>query len=362
MYDFKELKELIEINSYTKNIKGVEKNAKIYMEKFKDLGYETEVLESEEYADHLYFKSPKTNGEKMLLLGHMDTVFPPGVFESFKEDEEWIYGPGVCDMKGGNMVMIEALRKVKGKIKNIDVLLVSDEEIGSDDSYRYTSKIASEYDYCLVFEAAGKNDEIVTARKGIGTFYIDIEGKAAHAGNHYTEGINANLEAAHKLIALTNLTDLSKGTTVNVGRIEGGIGANTVSPKAHLAVEVRFTSVSERDRVLKSLHDIAHEPFVEGTKSSLGGRLQRDVMEENEKQKAFIKRLENYTGVKILTEKRGGGSDANIAASSGCVTLDGFGPFGDGDHTVYERASKKSYIKRIGLVSKIFERFLEDLN
>jgi len=361
-YDFSELKELIEINSYTKNIDGVNKNGELYIKKFEELGFKTTVFDRSKagFGNHLLFESNKKEGKKLLLLGHIDTVFPPGTFEGFREDDEWIYGPGVCDMKGGNMVMVEALREVakEKEIFNIDVFLVSDEEIGSDDSYKFSKDLGSKYDYCLVFEAAGSNGEIVTARKGIGTYYIDIEGVASHAGNHYSKGINANLEAAHKLISLTELTNLDEGTTVNVGKIEGGIGANTISPKAHLALEVRFTKKSERDRVLNSIHEITHKHFIKGIKATLSGRLQRDVMEENEAQLKFIKQIEIWTNKKIKTEKRGGGSDANIIASTGCITLDGFGPYGDGDHTVNERALKSSYYERIDEVSKILKGFL----
>jgi len=356
MYDFGELAEVIRINSYTKNVQGVNEVGRIFRQKFEALGFETEVIKSELYGDHLYFRSPKKDGPTLLLLGHLDTVFAPGTFESFKEDEEWIYGPGVCDMKGGIMVMVEALRKTK-KISNIDVLLVSDEEIGSDDSRTHTYAIAKEHDYTLVFEAAGPNQEVVTARKGIGTFYIEIEGKGAHAGNRYTEGVDANAELAHKLLALINLTDLTKGTTVNVGRIEGGIGANTISPHASMIAEARFESATERDRILQAIAQITDTSFIPGSWARLGGGLQRDVMEESQKQLLFLRRIEKVWGKKIPTEKRGGGSDANIATSAGSVTLDGFGPYGDGDHTIHERASKRSYLERIELAAKVFGLF-----
>jgi len=207
----------------------------------------------------------------------------------------------------------------------------------------------------MVFEAAGKNDELVTERKGVATFYIDIKGKAAHAGNSYKEGINANLEAAEKIIAITNLTDLEKGTTVNVGKIEGGIGANTISPHAKLTVEIRYSSAKERDRVLREFYDIVHTSTVLGCESILTGGIQRDVMQSTPKQEEFIKVIEKLTKTKTVTEKRGGVSDANIVASVGTAVIDGFGPYGDGDHTIHERALKKSYIQRIDFVTKILK-------
>lgn len=360
--NFDELKNIIEINSWTKNKAGVDKNGEIFASWMKDLGYNLETHQREEIGNHLHFKSTHKEGKKLLLLGHLDTVFPPDTFENFREDEEWIYGPGVCDMKGGNYVALQALRNAKakyGEIHNIDFLLVSDEETGSDDSKYLSADIAKAYDYCMVFEAAGLHDEVVVGRKGVGTFFIDIEGKAAHAGNHYTDGADANLEAAQKLMALVALTDLDKQTTVNVGKLHGGIGANTISPKAHLTFELRYTTTDERDRVLKAIDEIVATNYVKGTTSTLSGGIQRDVMQPSPEQALFIEHINTLCNVKLPTEKRGGVSDANIISSQGVATLDGWGPYGDGDHTIHERASKKSFTERIALVSEVFEHFLE---
>jgi len=355
--NFDELKSIIEINSWTKNKEGVDKNGEIFAGWMGALGFVATSHARDEIGNHWHFRSNTQEGKKLLLLGHLDTVFPPESFEGFSEDAEWVYGPGVCDMKGGNFVALEALRRIyvaHGAITNIDMLLVSDEETGSDDSKHLTASIAKEYDYCMVFEAAGVDDEIVTARKGVGTFFLDIEGKASHAGNHYTAGADANLEASHKLQQLVALTDLTKGTTVNVGKMSGGIGANTISPNAHLTFEVRYTGSEERDRVLQSIDAIVAHSHVAGTKSTLSGGIQRDVMEPTPNQTEFIAHINALCGITLPTEKRGGVSDANIVASNGVATTDGWGPFGDGDHTIHERASKKSFEERITLVTQIF--------
>lgn len=351
-----DLQKICKINSYTGNKQGVDEVGKVMQEWLEAIGFKTKYFERERIGNHQLFSSPKTTGKKILLLGHNDTVFPEGQFDSYHEDEDYVYGPGVCDMKGGNIVALEALKEVfsqKKQIQNIDFFLVSDEETGSDDSKSLTLELAKEYDYCFVFEAAGVNLEIVNGRKGVGTYTISIEGKAAHAGVRYAEGINANLEATYKLQELTKLTNLEIGTTVNVGKITGGIGANTISPKCELLLEIRYTSEDERDRLLNALDTITNTSYVEGTKATLSGLIQRDVMEPNEKQSAFIKTLEGITGDTILTERRGGVSDANHVASVGVVTLDGFGPFGDGDHTINERALKSSFTQRIEMMSKI---------
>lgn len=359
---FDDLKTIININSYTKNKVGVDEVSAYMTRWLKDLGFTHKSFERQEIGNHNLYCSVKKEGIKILLLGHNDTVFPQGKFENFSEDETWVYGPGVCDMKGGNMVALQALRNLYEEnhtIENIDFLLVSDEESGSDDSKALTSKLAKEYDLCFVFEAAGENLEVVTGRKGVGTFTMEIEGKASHAGVRYAHGINANLEAAYKLIELTKLTNLELGTTVNVGQIEGGIGANTISPSAKLLLELRYTKNSERDRLLKALKEISNHNYVEGTKTVLSGDIQRDVMEPNEAQVTLIKNIEKITNITLKTESRGGVSDANIVASQGVTTLDGFGPFGDGDHTVQERALKSSFDERIALMTDILRHHQE---
>jgi glutamate carboxypeptidase len=359
--DFSELARIINVNSYTKNKLGVDENGFIFRSWMETLGYETEVFSRQHIGDHLLFTVPfQPNKKRVLLLGHLDTVFPPNTFTDFSEDNEWVYGPGVCDMKGGNIVALEALRGVKktaGTIANIDMLLVSDEESGSDDSKFLSADIAKQYDICLVFEAAGKNHEVVVGRKGVGTFQISLEGKAAHAGNHYSDGCNANLAAAHMIIELTALTDLDAGTTVNAGKISGGLGANTISPQAQIVVEIRYTQSAERERLLAALKAICTESKIAGVKAVLGGDIQRDVMQSSDKQAALLSDIEQILGYTLKTEKRGGVSDANIVSSVGVATLDGFGPFGDGDHTVHERASKQSFERRIEEVTEILSAF-----
>ena len=351
----RDLERVVSINSYTRNKGGVDRVGKQFQEWLEELGFKTECFSRELIGNHLLFKTTKRLGQKILLLGHLDTVFPPNTFEGFKRDDEWVYGAGVCDMKGGNIVALEALRllhKELGEIYNIDFLLVSDEETGSDDSRSISLELAKEYDICFVFEAAGVDMNLVVSRKGIGTFTIEIEGKASHAGTSYTKGIDANLEGAYKLQALVALTNLEQGTTVNVGKIEGGIGANTISPSCRLLLELRYANTKEKERLLKELQEIVAKEFVEGTKSRLLGSIQRDVMEENSKQNSLIEFMERISGYTLPTEKRGGVSDANLIASAGTLTIDGFGPYGDGDHTIAERASIKSFNERIDLIYK----------
>ncbi len=360
--NYTELKQIIEINSYTGNKAGVDKSSAIFSEWMKALGMTLKRYRREHIGDHLLFRSRHTEGKKLLLLGHLDTVFSPGTFEEFYEDNTWIYGPGVCDMKGGNYVALQALRNLyayKNEIMNIDMLLVSDEETGSLDSQNITKLLASDYDYCMVFEAAGKNGEIVIERKGSGFFTLEIKGIARHAGNHYWEGADANKEAAHILLALNQISDQKRETTLNVGVIKGGIGANTVSPCATLSFDLRYRYPKERERALEAIDKIISTPYVTGTTSTLSGGILREVMRPTSAQLAWIKQINILCHTILPTESRGGFSDANIIANAGTIVTDGWGPFGDGDHTIYERASKKSFEERINLVTEIFIHHVE---
>ena len=359
--DFTDLKTIIEINSWTGNKEGVDLSGQTMQNWFKPLGFNVEVFHRESVGNHLLFTTPQhKNAPKLLLLGHLDTVFPPGIFESFSEDEKWVYGPGTCDMKGGNFVALSALRNLHqkyGQICNIDVLLVSDEETGSDDSKFVTRQIAHQYAACLDFEAAGSDHEVVVGRKGVATYKITLKGVAAHAGNNYHLGRNANLAAAKLLIALDELTDISQGTTVNVGKIKGGISTNTISPNAELMVEARFTQSREQEKVLGAIPELIHQHGVNGVTASIEGGLQRDVMTPTPEQQALLDTIASILGYELKTEQRGGVSDANIMAGAGVPTLDGFGPFGDGDHTEHERASKASFVRRIKEVTAILEHY-----
>ncbi len=353
------LRTICTINSYTGNKIGVDCVGKQLDEWFGELGFEVEVHERQHIGAHRYYKSGNKDGKKLLLLGHIDTVFAPGKFDNFDADNEWVYGAGVCDMKGGIVVMLEALRGVceSSEIFNIDILLVSDEESGSDDSKALTASLASKYDYCFVYESAGEMGEVVVARKGVGTFTMEIKGKASHAGNHYSDGVDANLECSYKIQNLVALTDLSQGSTLNVGKIEGGIGANTISPSAHLLFEIRFKKIEERERLLREIETICETSYVKGSVSKLAGGLQRDVMQRDEKVDRFVRDLEQILQTDLLTQERGGVSDANTISSEGVLTIDGFGPYGDGDHTIHERALKSSFDERIQLSSVLFKHF-----
>ncbi|KAF7768787.1 glutamate carboxypeptidase [Pseudoalteromonas citrea] len=363
--NFDELAALIRCNSHSKNKVNVDQHGEQMIELLAPLGFSLTRYQRDTIGDHLLFHTPKKAGRKVLLLGHLDTVFPEGTFTQFHQDSEWVYGPGVCDMKGGNFVALNALRELRkqcGPLFNIDLLLVSDEEIGSDDSQTLTTELAKNYDACLVFEAAGKDHEVVVARKGIATFDITVTGKAAHAGNHYSDGIDANFALANLLLEMTSLTNLKVGSTVNVGKITGGLGANTISPKASMLVEARFTTQTEQRRLLNGIENICLAIEITGVEISISGGLQRPVMAPTMSQEGLLDEIADILEHPLSVEHRGGVSDANTVSAAGTPTIDGFGPYGDGDHTEHERALKSSFELRTAQVSQILAKWCYETN
>jgi len=348
---------LVDINSHTGNRDGVNKVGDHVAAFLAKLGFEETRYARETIGDHRFF-SRSGSGKEVLFSCHLDTVFPASLgFNSCIIDEPISKGPGVIDMKGGITVLLHTLKMLDALGKRpascYSLFFSGDEETGSEDSRELLERHAAGKAYGLVFECGGAKGEVVSARKGVGTFRIDIEGKAAHAGNDYAHGINANLEAAHKLIEIQAQTDLNVGTTVNVGQISGGIGANTISPSAQLVIDVRYVAPSEADRIVGVLERATAHEHVPGARSRLSGRIQRPVMVESAATRAFAELVTAASGGKVMPEKRGGVGDANLIAALGVPTLDGFGPIGGKDHTVEEFMVTSSLFDRIELLGRV---------
>ena len=351
------LRSLVEVNSFTRNPKGVNLVGQTMAAFLGGLGFQEQIHERQGIGHHQLFTRPGS-GTKLLFLTHKDTVFPEDTgFLKFTIDGDRAVGPGVIDMKGGITVLLSTLKMLGelGELGDLDITItaVSDEESGSEDSRELTEACAIGKDYVFCMECGGLNRELVSARKGVGTFFIDIVGKAAHAGNSYAQGVNANLELAHKTIAIHELTDLEQGTTVNVGEISGGIGANTISPAARITIDLRFEEHEEGERIRSELERIAIEPYVQGTRSVLSGVIQRPVMVESRGTRAFIEAIGQATGIGVAVERRGGVSDANFTAALGIPTLDGFGPIGGDDHRTTEYMLIDSLFRRIELLGTV---------
>lgn len=342
------LAALVEVNSFTENPEGGRKVGALLREVLAVPGLFAEVVFSRRYADHLVFRSRGKEGvAPIALVGHLDTVFPPGKFEGYRKDGDLRRGPGVLDMKGGLVVMAWALKAlaVSGGLDAIPPLrlvVVSDEEVGSPEGANVIRNAIGGAQACLVFESGRMGDAIITRRKGTGAVKAQAHGRAAHAGNAHQEGANALWALARFIDAVQQLTDYPRGLTVNVGRVVGGQGKNTVPDLAEADVDLRFCTRREGEELLQRFHEAGAQAAagIPGTRIELTGGVSREPLERSEASVALMGAYGSCAHVSGLGTAEapliGGGSDASTSSGMGIPSIDGLGPRGKGFHTVEE--------------------------
>ncbi len=238
-------------------------------------GLTAELVPSTTFADHVTFASQGRSGTAPIsLIGHLDTVFPPGVFEGYRSDRDgaWRRGPGVFDMKGGLVVMAWALHAIARHEPNgldgiapVRVVIVSDEEVGSPEGSAVIRRVVAGSQACLVFEPGRSNDSVVTQRKGTGSLRVVARGQAAHSGNAYWEGANAIWSLARFVDAAQTLSSRETGVTVNVGTISGGTSKNTVPAEAQAGVDLRYLTAADGEALVARLQTLASQVQLPGT-------------------------------------------------------------------------------------------------
>ncbi len=342
---------LVEVNSFTDNVDGGRKVGAMLRELFAIDGIGSEVKRSARYADHLVFASrPKATVPAVALVGHLDTVFPPGVFEGYQRDGDLARGPGVLDMKGGLVVVafaLKALAETVGldAIAPLRIAVVADEEVGSPEGQGIIRGAIAGADAALVFEAGRTNppDAIITRRKGTGGMTARAFGKAAHAGNNHKDGVNALWAIARFTDRVQSLTDYDRGVTVNVGKITGGQGKNTVPDEAEAAIDIRFCTRVDADALVAAIGRAADEAAasVPGARIAIEGGVARLPLERTDASAALMRAYGECARASGLGSDEapliGGGSDASTSSAMGIASIDGLGPRGAGFHTKDER-------------------------
>lgn len=356
------LAELVEVNSFTENVEGGRKVAGMLEELFRIDGIAGSRVASTTFADHLVFRTTKDATAPIALVGHFDTVFPPGTFEGFRRDGDLARGPGVLDMKGGLVVVAWALRALAqaSALPGIRLVIVGDEEVGSPEGQKVIKDAIEGSQAALVFEAGRQKDLVITRRKGTGAVTAIAHGKAAHAGNAHKEGANALWAIAKFTDRAQALTDYAKGITVNVGKITGGTSKNTVPDHAEALLDMRFETVADADALVAALHRAAEESAaaVPGTRIELKGGVARMPMERTD---ASAKLMDAYAAAARASGLGageapliGGGSDASTSSAMGIASIDGLGPRGIGFHTKDEQIE----IATLVLKAQALARFL----
>ena len=353
------LERLVLIQSGTHNKAGVDDMAEYIAWILSEIPLSTRILPMKECGNMvLAVNRQAENKNSILLMGHMDTVFPEQTaFKHYREDQFKAYGPGVLDMKGGLVTGIFAL-KVLSDLGFLDVIPVtvffnSEEEIGSPYSRELITELALKSRAAFVLEGGGLDSQVVTGRKGKTGFDIFISGKAGHAGCAGPDKPSAVLEAAYKTIALEEL-NRPPHILINVGLIHGGIGPNSVAESARLGVDVRFTHKEDGKRLIDKIRKITEKNFVRGTASELRICSSRPPMDTDHRiEELYHVALETSRkyGLSLGRETRGGVSDANYIAAVNVPVLDGLGPCGDMDHSDREYIVKKTMVERTILLA-----------
>jgi glutamate carboxypeptidase len=288
----------------------------------------------------------------------MDTVFPLGTLDKvpFYEKSGMIYGPGTLDMKAGIVIALAAIEEAQrsGVKRPVTLLCTSDEEIGSHTSREPIEQLASESALVLVLEGGLVDGSLKTWRKGVGEFWVKTRGRAAHSGGDHEKGRNAIEEMAHQVIAIQELTDYSKQTTLNVGVIQGGTVSNVVPEEALIQVDVRVMQPGEWERLESEMSKL--KPVLDGTSIEITGGLNRPPMPFDETMKVTFEKAKSIAaqiGMDLKAGGTGGASDANFVAPLGIPVLDGLGAVGEGYHSEREYIFADSLDSRTKLVAAL---------
>lgn len=358
-----DLERIVNIDSGTFDRDGVNEAGAFLRSILTDIGFAITMHPNDELGDNFVATLTGNGSRKLMLLGHFDTVYPKGTTgeRPLTLRDGKAFGPASMDMKGGMLLACYAMRILRDigfdDFAEITFVANADEEIGSPTSRALIESEASRMDAVFVFEPGRAAGGVLATRKGVGMFEFDVHGVAAHAGASPQDGRSANLEMAHKIIALHELNDFEIGTTVSANQMRGGERRNVIADYAHCGVDVRVPTSDEGDRVTAAIQEIANRAFVPDTTTKLTGGINRPPMEKVPGSEALLALSQSIVGqlgrdYQELTS--GGGSDGNFTAAIGIPTLDGLGPEGQNAHNAEtEHVVLDSIADRIALTTAL---------
>ena len=351
------LRELVETESPSDDKAAVDRAVNLVAGWAEELGGRAKRHRQRDFGDvlELRFGSARSTRRPILLLGHVDTVWPLSTLKSmpWREQAGRIYGPGVLDMKAGVVMALTAVQVLaQMKVRRpVTLLLNPDEEVGSPVSRLITERLAQSSDAVLVLEPA-QGLACKTARKGVGDYRIEVTGVASHSGVDFKHGHSAVLELARVLEKVASFTDLRLGRTVNPGVIGGGTRANVIAAHAWAEVDVRISKAADAAKVARLFHGLkCDDPAC--TLKVTGG-LNRPPMERKPGTVALYKQARKLAvelGFTLDEAATGGGSDGNFTAALGIPTLDGLGAVGEGAHAMHEHVVVEHIVPRTALLA-----------
>ena len=359
----------IAIESPTDDAEGMARYAAQVQADYEAFGARVERIAGRDgMGDHLLATDARhcppaaADGPGVLVLSHLDTVHPTGTITGplpMRIEGDRLYGPGAEDMKGGTHIALAALRQIarEGIATHLPIrhLMVSDEEMGSPTSREHIEREARRARYVIVTEPARSGGKIVTARKGCGSFRVEVTGRPAHAGVEHHLGRNAIRELARQIEAIEAMTDYERGLTVNVGLVGGGTRQNVVPEHAWAEVDVRVPNPALGEEITRRM--LALQSVDPDCSLVVTGCIDRPGYEKTPAIAALYEHargLASELGFDLVDLKTGGGSDGNFTANI-APTLDGMGVDGDGGHTHEERLYISSVIPRMRLLMRLME-------
>lgn len=371
----KDLEFLINTDSHSDDIDGNLKILKFFENRLKSAGLSTtltfcgnahrpalvaEYLPPKHSCSH----SDSSDGhlpQRILMCGHVDTVFPYGTASKrpFTICEDKAYGPGTVDMKASALLMLYLSEYMVKNIKNLPFRLFynSDEEIGSPDTVDFMLESAKDCDAVFVFEGARKKGQFVNRRKGIAKYKIEITGRASHSGTAHSEGVSAIVELANWIIALDKLNDYKSGLTLNVGTVSGGSALNIVAPHAEAMLEVRYVNSEDYMKADSFIRSASASPFTAGASADITQLSHYPPLNITPKTSKLMKQLEP---LELTYVSAGGVSDANRLACLNLPIIDGCGTSGGFPHSEKEFLSIPSVNQRFETMLRIFELLAYD--
>lgn len=330
----------------------------------RELGGRVRMHRRLKYADVMEARfGPRRRGEKpVLVLGHLDTVWPLGTLKTmrWRVAEGRLWGPGVLDMKAGvamALTAIEMLSEAGLLEREIVLLLTGDEEVGSRESRAAIERAAAECSAVFVLEPA-QGLAYKTARKGTGNWRIEVKGVAAHAGVDFEKGANALRELARAIEVVSGWTDLKRGLTVSVDMAGGGSASNVIPAEAWAEVDVRIARAADGPRMARRFAGLKAVDK-RCTLMATGG-INRPPMERTPgtvRLFELARELAAEIGLDLQEAATGGGSDGNFTSAMGIPTLDGMGAVGEGAHARHESVVVEELAVRTAMIAGMLTGF-----
>lgn len=328
-------------------------------------GWDMEYFPHREFGNCYLARIHGKGKGRYLLLAHLDTVYPEGTAAQrpMRQEGDRLLGPGVCDMKGGVLTGMYAVRALEAAgfddFDELQIFYSCDEEVGSLVGKQFYTPYVKKADAVLVLEGARANGNIVSARKGSGTYTLRVHGQSAHAGVEPEKGANAILELAHQIIALHQLNGVAPGVTVSAGIVGGGTRTNVVPDDAFVECDVRATDPDGARRAHEAIMQLAERTHVPRTRVEVSGEFGYPPMAKTPAIGYMVELAQaaaNELGFSVQDQATGGASDANNVAQFGIPVLDGLGPMGGLDHSPDEYILLDSIVPRTALLAGLIEK------